>query len=95
MAVLEVVKLHQLVITENRNENFMKNLDSSEAIYEENIEDTVACLLISDNDAVEEESWMNKKTTGYRAQKATKTVRAKITQVGEFSNYIISPMRKK
>ena len=51
--------------------------------------------MISDNDAVEEESWMNKKTTGYRAQKATKTVRAKITQVEEFSNHLISPMRKK
>ena len=56
MAALEVVKLHQLVITENRNENFMKNLDSSEAINEKTIEDTVACLLISDNDAVEKES---------------------------------------
>ena len=38
---------------------------------------------------------MNKKTAGYRAQKATKTVRAKITQVEEFSKYLISPMKKK
>ena len=38
---------------------------------------------------------MNKKTTGYRAQKATTTVQAKIAQVEEFSNYIISPMRKR
>ena len=95
MAALEVVKLHQLVITENKNKNFMKSMNSSEAIDEETIEDTVACLLVSDNDAVEKESWMNKKTTGYRAQKATKTVRAKITQVKEFSKYLVSPMKKK
>ena len=68
MAALEIVKLHQLVITENKNENFMKSMNSSEAIDEETIEDTVACLLVSDDDAVEKESWMNKKTTGYRAQ---------------------------
>ena len=95
MAALEVVKLHQLVITENKNENFMKSMNSSEAIDEETIEDAVACLLVSDSNAVEKESWMNKKTTGYRAQKATKTVRAKITQVEEFSKYLISPMKKK
>ena len=93
MAALEVVKLHQLVITENKNENFLKNLNSLEALDEETIEDTVTCLLVSDNDTVEKESWMNKKTSGYRAQKATKTVRAKITQVEEFSKYLISPMR--
>ena len=51
--------------------------------------------MISDSDAVTKESWMNKKTTGYRAQKATTTARAKIAQVEKFSNYIISPMRKR
>ena len=53
MAALEVVKLHQLIITENKNENFMKSMNSSEAIDEETIEDTVACLLVSDSNAVE------------------------------------------
>ena len=74
MAALEVVKLHQLVITENKNENFLMRINPSDAIEEETIEDTVACLLISDSDAVTKESWMNKKTTGYRAQKATTKV---------------------
>ena len=32
MAALEVVKLHQLVITEYKNENFMKSMNSSDAI---------------------------------------------------------------
>ena len=64
----------------------MMGMNPSDAIEEQTIEDTVACLLISDNDAVTKESWMNKKTSGYRAQKATKTVRAKIAQVEEFSN---------
>ena len=95
MAALEVVKLHQLVITENKNENFMKNMNASEALDEETIEDTVTCLLVAENDTVEKESWMNKKTSGYRAQKATKTVRAKVNQVEEFSKYPISPLRKK
>ena len=72
MAALEVMKLHQLVITENKNENFMTEMNSSDSIDEETIEDTVACLLVSDNDAVEKESWMNQKTTGYRAKRQRK-----------------------
>ena len=49
-------------------------MEISEAIDEETIEDTVACLLVTNNDTVEKESWMSKKTSGDRAQKATKTV---------------------
>ena len=95
MAAQEVVKLHQLVITENKNENFMKNIKVSESLDEETIEDTVACLPVTNNYTVEKESWMSKKTSGYRAQKATKTVRAKVNQVEEFSKYLISPLRKR
>ena len=95
MAALEVVKLHQLVITENRSENLMKNIKASEALDEESIDNAIACLVATTDDTVEKESWMNNKTSGYRAQKATKTVRAKVNQVEEFSKYLISPLRKR
>ena len=85
MAALEVVKLHQLVITENRSENLMKNIKASEALDEESIDNAIACLVATTDDTVEEESWMNKKTSGYKAQKATKTVRDRVNQVEEFS----------
>ena len=38
---------------------------------------------------------MNKKTSGYRAQKATKTVRDKVSQVEEFSKQHASPLKKR
>ena len=74
LAALEIVKLHQLILTENKDENFSTRIKPSDAIEEETIEDTVACLLMSDNEAVAKESWMNTRTTGYRAQKAISTV---------------------
>ena len=40
----------------------------SDAIEEETIDDTVACLLISDDEAIDREHWLNTETTGYRAQ---------------------------
>ena len=67
MAALEVVKLHQLVITENRSENLVKNIKASEALDEESIDNAIACLVATTDDTVEEESWMNKKTSGYKA----------------------------
>ena len=53
-----------------------------------------AYLIVSDDEAVYREHWLNTKTTGYRAQKATSTIRSKIAQVENFSNYLISPIRK-
>ena len=94
LAALEIVKLHQLVITRNKDENFSVRLKPSDTIEEETIDDTVACLLMSDDDAVDKEHWLNTKTTGYRAQKATSTVWSKVAQVEKFSNYLISPVRK-
>ena len=70
-----LAKLHQLVLTENKDENFSVRMKPSDAIEEETIEDTVACLLLSDDETVAKESWMNTRTTGYRAQKAISTVR--------------------
>ena len=74
LAALEIVKLHQLVLNENKDENFSVRMKPSDAIEEETIEDTVACLLMSDDEAVDKECWMNTRTTGYRAQKAISTV---------------------
>ena len=95
LVALETIKLHQLVLTENKNENFSVRIKPSDAVEEETIEDAVACLLTTDDETIAKESWMNRKTSGYRAQKATSTIRSKVSQVEEFSNYIIIPMRKR
>ena len=94
LASLEVVKLHQLVITRDETENFSQKIRPADMINEETIDDTVACLIMSDDEAVNREPWLNTKTTGYRAQKATSTIKSKIAQVENFSNYLISPIRK-
>ena len=75
LSALEVVKLHQLVITRDETENFSQRIRPSDTINEETIDDTVACLIMSDDEAVNRGHWLNTKTTGYRAQKATSTVR--------------------
>ena len=67
MAALEVVKLHQLVITENRDENFKKELKAGDALDEDSIDDALACLITTTDETIEEESWMSRKTSGYRA----------------------------
>ena len=95
MAALEIIKLHQLVITENQEENLVKNIEASYALDEESIDDAIACLIATTDETVEEESWLNNKTSGYRAQKATLTVREKVKKVEEFSHYLISPLRKR
>ena len=53
---------------------------------EESIDDAIACLIATTDETVEEESWLNNKTSGYRAQKATLTVREKVKKVEEFSH---------
>ena len=78
MAALEIVKLHKLVITENQEENLLKNIEASDALDEESIDDAIACLIATTDETVEEESWLNNKTSGYRAQKATLTVHEKV-----------------
>ena len=59
----------------------MKNIKASEALDEESIDNAIACLVATTDDIVEEESWMNKKTSGYKAQKATMTVRDRANKV--------------
>ena len=60
-ASLEIVKLHQLVITDQREENLVKPIEPEEAIEEEEIEDTEVCLLTFSEDIINDESWLNKK----------------------------------
>ena len=62
---------------------------------EESIDNAIAFLVATTDDTVEEESWMNKKTSGYKAQKATKTVRDRVNQVEEFSKYLMNPLKKR
>ena len=81
LAALEVIKLHQLVITENQEENLVKTIEPSDALDEGEIDDAVACLIATDNDTIENERWLSKKSSGYRAQKATLTVRERVKKV--------------
>merc|ERR1712240_492648 len=94
-ASLEVVKLHQLVITNDKHEDIVKPIETKEAIKEEEIENTEVCLLTYDKEVINNESWMHKKTSGFRTQKATLSVKEKLEKVEEFSEYLISPLRKR
>ena len=38
---------------------------------------------------------MHKKTSGFRTQRATLSVKEKVSKVDKFSNYLISPLRRK
>ena len=95
LAALEVIKLHQLVITQNQEEDLKKPIEPSDALDEGSIDDAVACLIATDNETVENESWLNKENSGYRAQKATQTVLERVKKVESFSNYLMSPIRKR
>ena len=48
-AALETIKLHQLVITQDRKENLKKHVTPSEALNEDSIENAVACLITNTN----------------------------------------------
>ena len=71
------MKLHQLVITDQREENLIKPIEPEEAIEEDEIEDTEVCLLTFNNEVINDDSWINRRSSGYRTQKATLTVRKK------------------
>ena len=94
-ASLEVVKLHQLVITNDRNEELKKPIETKDMINEEEIENTEVCLLTFNKEVINDESWMHKKMSGFRTQRATLSVKEKIGKVDEFSGYLISPLKRK
>ena len=62
---------------------------------EESIADAMACLIATTDETVEEESWLNNKTSGYRAQRQRRRCEKKIKKVEEFSYYLVSPLRKR
>ena len=95
LAALEVIKLHQLVITQDQEENLKKTIKRSDALSEDSIEDAVSCLIAADDETIENESWLDSKRSGYRAQKATQTVRERVKKVEMLSNYLMSPLRKR
>ena len=95
LAALEVIKLHQLVLTKNRKENLRKPVSPMEALDEESMEDAVPCLITTTNETMKNESWLCSKRATYRVQKATLSVKERVSKVEEFSNYLISPMKRR
>ena len=59
------------------------------------MENTVTCLIATSNETIENESWLGSKRATYRVQKVTLTVKDKVSKVEEFSNYLISPMKRR
>ena len=94
LAALEVIKLHKLVLTQNRKEKLRKPVSPAEALDEESMEDAVAYLIATNNETIENESWLGSKRATYRVQKATLTVGDKVSKVEDFKNYLISPMKR-
>ena len=78
LAALEVIKLHQIVITQDRKENLKKKVTPADALDEESIEEAVACLITTTDETIENESWFGSKRSSYRAQRATLTVRERV-----------------
>ena len=93
LAALEIMKLHQLVLTQDRNELLKKTITPAEALDDNSMEEAVACLIATTNETIENESWLGSKRSTFRVQKATLSVKDRVSKVGEFSNYLISPMR--
>ena len=81
LAALEVIKLNQLVITRNDGEEIPHALNPGDSLDEATIEESVACLITSNSEAVSREPWLKTKTTGFRAQKATSTIKEKVSKV--------------
>ena len=92
-AVLEIIKIHQLVVTQDFTESPTK-LQPKDASDENTIENVTPCTISVPDEALTNEQWLNAITTSYIAQKATATIRSKIAKVEAFSNYLVSPMRK-
>merc|ERR1711873_208069 len=51
--------------------------------------------LTTTKETIERDSWLGSKRATYRVQKATLTVNDKVQKVEEFSNYLITPMKKR
>ena len=93
LAALEVIKMHQLVVTKDIAEGSLM-LQPDDTVDEETIDQAIPCLISAADETISKEHWLSTTTTGYRAQKATTTIRAKIAKVEAFSNYLMSQMKK-
>ena len=85
--------MHQLIVTKDFTETPI-TLQPKDTTDKETIEDATPCLIPAPEEAISNEQWLNTTTTSYRAQKPTATIKSKISKVEEFSNYLVSPMRK-
>ena len=94
-AIMRICRFRSATITQDRKENLKKKIKPSDALDEESIEEAVACLIATTDETVENECWFGSKRSSYRAQRATLTVREKVNKVEEFSNYLMSPLRKR
>ena len=77
------------------DEEIKKPINTKDVINEEEIENTGVCLLTFNKEIINDESWMHKKMSGFRTQRATLSGKEKIEKVDEFSGYLISPLRRK
>ena len=83
------------MLTQDRKESLKKPITPAEALDEDSMEEAVACLIATTNETIENESWLGSKRSTFRVQKATLSVKDRVSKVEEFSNYLISPMRKR
>ena len=72
-----------------------KSIGPTEELDAESMENAVPCLLTTTEETIERDSWLGSKRATYRVQKATLTVKDKVQKVEEFSNYLITPMKKR
>ena len=80
LAALEIIKMHQLIVTKDFTEA-PTMLQPNDTADEETIEHATLCLISAPDEAISNEQWLNATTTGYRAQKATATIKSKIAKL--------------
>ena len=80
MAALEIVKMNQLVIIDEDEEDTL-TLQPNDAVDKETIDLAIPCLITATNETISEELLLKPVSSGYRAQKATKTIRDKVAKV--------------
>ena len=93
LAALEVVKMNQLVITDEAEEDPL-TLQPNDSVDKETIDLAIPCLITATDETIDEELLLKPVSTGYRVQKATTTMRDKIAKIEAFSNYIMSPLKR-
>ena len=93
LADLEVVKMNQLVITDEAEEDPL-TLQPNDSVDKETIDLAIPCLITATNETIREELLLKPVSSGYRVQKATTSIRDKIEKVEAFSRYIMSQLKR-